>query len=83
MINNMFIFSKFEFFRTSTPEPLGESFRENLLIKSRNQNIFQKFKSNRNLQRIPFKMMYNMSMLRHRFSNEWWGRPEPPSSLIL
>ena len=21
---------------------------------------------------IPFKMMYNMSMLRHRFSNERW-----------
>ena len=38
---------------------------------------------------IPFKMMYNMSMLRHRFSNERWGgggggvRPEPPSSHIL
>ena len=40
---------------------------------------------------IPFKMVYNMSMLRHRFSNERWGgggggggrRPEPPSSLIL
>ena len=65
-------------------EPFGESFRENLLIKSRNQNIFQKFKINRNLQRIPFKMMYNMSMLRHRFSNERrGGHPEPPSSLIL
>ena len=26
---------------------------------------------------IPFKMMYNTSMLRHRFSNERWGaRPE-------
>ena len=44
-----------------------------LLIKSRNQNIFEKFKLNRNLKRIPFKMMYNMSMLRHRFSNELWG----------
>ena len=34
---------------------------------------------------IPFKGIYNMSMLRHRFSNEQWGggRPEPPSSLIL
>ena len=40
---------------------------------------------------IRFKMMYNMSRLRHRFSNERWeggggggkGRPEPPSSLIL
>ena len=50
-----------------------ESFRKNLLIKSRNQNIFEKFKLNRNLQRIRFKMMYNMSMLRHRFSNERWG----------
>ena len=27
-----------------------------------------------NLWRIPFKMMYNMSMLRHWFSNERWGR---------
>ena len=52
---------------------IGESFRENLLIKSRNQNIFEKIKLNWNLQTIPFKMMYNMSMLRHRFSNERWG----------
>ena len=37
---------------------------QKLLIKSRNQKIFQKFELNRNLQRIPFKMMYNMSMLR-------------------
>ena len=44
-----------------------------LLINSQNQNIFQKFKLNRNLQRILFKLMYNMSMLRHRFSNERWG----------
>ena len=43
------------------------------LIKSRNQNIIEKFKLNRNHQRIPFKMMYNMSMLLHRFSNERWG----------
>ena len=60
-----------------------EPFRENLLIKSRNQNIFEKFKLNRNLQTIPFKMM---SMLRHRFRNERWGGgggPEPRSSLIL
>ena len=37
---------------------------------------------------IPFKTMYNMSMLRHRFSNErlgggGGGGAEPPSSLIL
>ena len=51
---------------------IGESFREYLLIKSRNQNIFEKFKLNRNPKTIPFKMMYNMSMLRHRFSNERW-----------
>ena len=81
---NMFIFQKFEFFRTPTPEPFGESFRGNLLIKSRNQNIFEKFKLNQNLRTIPFKMIYDMYMLRHRFSNERWGaRPEPPSSLIL
>ena len=75
----MFIFQKFEFFRAPTPEPFGESLRESLLIKSRNQNIFEKFKLDRDLQTIPFRIMYNMSMLRHRFSNErWGGRPEPP-----
>ena len=42
-------------------------------VKSRNQTIFEKFKSNGNLWRIPFKMMYNMSVLRHRFSNERGG----------
>ena len=70
------------------PGAIGEQIRENLLLKSRNQNIFEKFKLNRNLQMIPFKMMYNTFMLCHRFSNERWGgggggRPEPPSSLIL
>ena len=34
---------------------------------------FQKFKLNRNLQKILFKMMYHMSMLRHRFLNELEG----------
>ena len=71
---NMFIFSNFEIFSDTHSEAIGESFRENLLMKSRNQNIFEKFKLNRNLQTIPFKMMYNMSMLRHRFSNERWGK---------
>ena len=56
---------------------IGESFRENLLIMSQNRNIFQNFKLNRILQRIPFKMMYNISMLRHRFSNERWGEGAP------
>ena len=48
-----------------------------LLIKSRNQNIFEKFKLNQNLQMILFNIMYNMSMLRHRFSNEQWGGGHP------
>ena len=51
----------------------GEGISRKLLIKSRNQNIFEKLKLNRNLQRIPFKKMYNMSLLRHRFSNERGG----------
>ena len=50
------------------------------LLKSRNKNILEKFKLNRNLRRIPFKMMWNMSMLRNRFSNERW-RGAPLSSL--
>ena len=43
------------------------------LVKSRNQNIFEKFQLNRNLRKISFKMMYNMSMLRHGFSNKRRG----------
>ena len=53
-------------------EPLGVIFAK-IAHKSRNQNNFEKFKLNRHLQRIAFKMMYNMSMLSHRlsrFSNE-------------
>ena len=73
----MYIFYKFEFF--------GHSFRSHFakisLIKSRNQNIFEKFKLNRNLQTIPFKMIYNLSILRHRFSNERWG--EAPLTTFL
>ena len=73
----MFLFQKFEFFRTPTLEPFGESFHENVLIKPRNQNIFEKFNLNRKLQTIPFNVMYNMSMLRHRLSNERWGGGAP------
>ena len=70
----MFIFLKFEIFSDTYSGAIGESFRENLLIgKSRDQIIFEKFKLNRNLQTILFKMMYDMSMLRHWFSNERWG----------
>ena len=85
----MFIFLKFEILSDTHSGAIGESLRENLLIKPRNQNIFEKFKLNRNLQTIPFKMMYNVSMLHHRFSNErlggggGGGSPETPSSLIL
>ena len=74
---------------TPIPEPLGVISRK-FAQKVAKSKYFLKFKLNRNLQTIPFKMMYNMSMLRHRFSNEQWGgggggggRPEPPSSLIL
>ena len=69
----MFIFLKFEIFPDIPSGAIGESFHENWHTKSRNQNIFEKFKLNRNLQTIPFKMMYNMSMLRHRFSNDGTG----------
>ena len=70
MIYNMFIFLKLEIFSDTHSGAIGESFRENLFIKSRNQNISEKFKGSRNLQTIPFKIMYNMSVLRHRFSND-------------
>ena len=66
----MFIFLKLEMFSDTHSGANGESFLEHLLIKSRNQNIFEQCKLNRNLQTIPFKMMYSMSMLRYRISNE-------------
>ena len=40
MIYNMFIFEKFEIFLNSRSGVIVESFREKLLIKSRNQNYF-------------------------------------------
>ena len=54
---------------------------------NKKKHSFEKFKLYRNLQMILYNMMYNMSVLRHWFSNERWGgggvRPEPPSSLVL
>ena len=43
------------------------------LVKSQNQNIFERIKLNQNLRRIPFKLMYNMSMSRHWFSMNGGG----------
>ena len=60
-------------FSDTTPEPMGESFLDNSPITSRNQTICEKLKPNWILQTILFNMMYNVFMLRHRFSNEWWG----------
>ena len=85
MIYNMLICLKFEFF--------GHSLRSHWEVISRKfahkfakSKYLKKFKINRNVLKIPLKMMYNMSMLPHQFSNErWWGgggaHPEPPSSL--
>ena len=52
-------------------EPLLSHF-EKIAHKVAKSKYF-KFKLNRNLQRISFKMMYSMSMLRYRFSNERSG----------
>ena len=42
-------------------------------MKSQNQNIFEKFKLNQNLQRIPFKMIYNMSVTSLVLNELGWG----------
>ena len=55
-----------------TLEPLGSHLAK-IAHKVAKSKYFEKFKLNRNLQTIPFNMMYNMSMLRHWFSNERWG----------
>ena len=61
-----------QLFRTAILEPLRIHFAK-IAHKVRKSKYFSKFKLDRNLQKIPFNMMYNMSMLRHRFSNERWG----------
>ena len=68
----MSIFKSLKFFRTAILEPLESHFAK-IAHKVAKSKYFQKFKLNGNLQKIPFKMMYNMSMLRHRFSYERWG----------
>ena len=78
----MFIFLKFEIFSDTHSGAISRKFAH----KVAKSKYFEKFKLNQNLQTIPFKMMYNMSMLRHRFSNEQWGGGggvEARSSLIL
>ena len=71
MIYNTFIFLKFEIFSDTHSGAIGKSFRENLLIKSRNQNIFEKFKLNRNIQTIPFNPI------------QAGGRHNPPTGFSL
>ena len=65
-------FKNLNFFRTAILEPSRSHFVK-IAHKVAESNIFEKFKLNRNLQRIAFKIMYNMSMLCHRLSNERWG----------
>ena len=65
-------FKSLKIFRTAILEPLRSHFAK-IAHKVAKSKYFQKFKLNRNLQKILFKMMYNMSMLRHWFSNERWG----------
>ena len=50
-----------------------ESFHENLLIKLRNQYIFEKFKLNRNLQTITFKLCIICLCYVIGSQNERWG----------
>ena len=71
MIYQLFAFYEFGSHQNFQKWPFGPISRKSL-VKLRNQNTFEKFKSDRNLQRIPSRMMY-MSMLCHRFSNERWG----------
>ena len=54
-----------------------------LLVRSRNQNIQKESKWNRYLRRVSLNMMYKMSRLRHRFSNEPGGGGGGGGSLDL
>ena len=77
-------FNSLKIFRTPILEPLGSHFA-NIAHKSRNQNIFEKFTLNRNLQMIPFNMMYKRLcyVIGSQMNGGGGGGPEPPSSLIL
>ena len=76
-------FKSLNFFRIAIQEPLRSHFAK-IAHKVGKSIIFLKFKINRNLQTIPFKIINNMSMLCHQFTNEqWWTGAEPPFYLIL
>ena len=63
----MFTFKTLNFFRTAILQPtIAELSRENCSSSREIKIVLRKFKSNRNLHRIPLKMMHNMSMLRHK-----------------
>ena len=71
---------------------LNEHISQKSLVQSRNQNIFEKRKLNRNLWRISFQMMYNICIvyLGYLISSQMnegggggGGRHEPHPSLIL
>ena len=65
----MFTLKTLKFFRTAILEPtIAELSRENCSSSREIKIVFEKLKSNRNLHRIPFKMMHNMSMLRHKMN---------------
>ena len=81
-------FKSLKCFSNTHSRAIGESFRKNLLIKSRNQNIFEKLKLNQNLQNIPFKcciicLCYIIGSQMNGGGGGGGGRPEPPSSFIL
>ena len=82
VLHNMFIFKSLKFFRTAILDTLQSHFAK-IAHKVAKSKYFSKLKLNRNLQRIPFKMMYNMSMLRHQFSNERLGGGEALNHLPL
>ena len=56
MVYHLFAFYEFGSHQNFQKWPFGPISRKSL-AKLRNQNIFEKFKLNRNLQRIPFRMM--------------------------
>ena len=79
----MFIFQKFEMFSDTHSGAIGESFLENLLIKSLNQNIFEKIKLNRNLHRILFNPIQYGLFLKHYGMGGGGGIMDPLVTLLF
>ena len=66
------MYNMFKCFPTAISGAIAECHFAKIAHKVANSKTFSKISIISESQKIPFKMMHNMSMLRHQFSNEQW-----------